>query len=58
MGIAVLRVVPVTMERVTVMRTLIVLRVSSVERITAGTSETLLNHLLTAALSQVKDTLI
>ena len=50
-----LRAVPVTMERVTVnLITLIVLRVSSVERITAGTSETLLNHLLTAALKQVK----
>ena len=36
------------------MSTLIVLQVSSVERITAGTSETLLNHLLTAALKQVK----
>ena len=58
MGIAVLRAVPVTMERETVMITMIVLRVSSVERITAGTSETLLNHLLTAALSQVKDTLM
>ena len=54
MGIAVLRAVPVTMERVTVMRTLIVLQVSSVERITAGTSETLLNHWLTAALNQVQ----
>ena len=57
-GIAVLRAVPVTKERVTVMRTLIVLQVSSVERITAGTSETLLNHWLTAALNQVKDKLI
>ena len=53
-----LRAVPVTMERVTVMRTLIVLRVSSVERITAGTSETLLNHWLTAALNQVIDKMI
>ena len=51
-----LRAVPVTKERVTVnLITLIVLRVSSVERITAGTSETLLNHWLTAALNQVKD---
>ena len=57
-GIAVLLVVPVTKERVTVMRTLIVLQVSSVDIITAGTSETLLNHWLTAALSQVKDTSI
>ena len=59
MGIAVLRAVLVTKERVTVnLITLIVLRVSSVERITAGTSETLLNHWLTAALNQVKDTLM
>ena len=53
-----LRAVPVTMERVTVMITLIVLRVSSVERITAGKSDPVLNHWLTAALNQVKDTLI
>ena len=46
------------MERVTVMITLIVLRVSSVERITAGKSDPVLNHWLTAALNQVKDTLI
>ena len=50
-----LRAVPVTMERVTVMITLIVLRVSSVERITAGKSDPVLNHWLTAALNQVKD---
>ena len=43
-----------TKERATARITLIVLQVSSVERITVGTSETLLNHLLTAALKQVK----
>ena len=57
-GVAVLLVVPVTMERVTVMITLIVLRVSSVERITAGKSDPVLNHWLTAALNQVKETLM
>ena len=50
--------VPVTKERVTVMITLIVLRVSSVERITAGKSDPVLNHWLTAALNQVKDILM
>ena len=35
------------------MSTLTVMLVSSVERITAGTSETVLNHLQTAALKQV-----
>ena len=40
-----------------VTRTLTVLQVSSVERTTAGTSDQVLNHLLIAALNQVKDIL-
>ena len=56
-GIAVLRSVLVTKERVTVTRTLTVLQVSSVERTTAGTSDPVLNHLVTAAINQFQVTI-
>ena len=48
-GIAVLLVVPVTKERVTVTWTLTVLQVSNVERTNAGTSDPVLKNLLIAA---------
>ena len=56
-GIAVLLIVPVTKERVTVMSTLTVMLVSSVERITAGTLDLVLNHLVTVAINQFQVTI-